>query len=67
MSEVNPATVPEALLVITTTETVEAAKQLAQPLVECELAACVQIVSPLTSVYRWQGKVETAAEVLVLI
>ena len=67
MSETNPASVPAALLVITTTETAEAAQQLAQQLVERELAACVQIVSPLTSVYRWQGNVETAAEVLVLI
>ena len=67
MSKINPASVPAALLVITTTATAEAAQQLAQQLVERELAACVQIVSPLTSVYRWQGKVEIAAEVLVLI
>jgi len=67
MSEISPATVPAALLVMTTTETVEAANQLAQQLVERELAACVQIVTPMTSVYRWQGKIETAAEVLVLI
>ena len=67
MSEATPATVSEALLVSTTTETVEAATHLAQQLVERELAACVQIVSPIKSVYRWQGKVEMADEVLILI
>lgn len=67
MSEIDLTSVPAALLVITTTETAEAATRLAQQLVERELAACVQIVAPMTSVYRWQGKVETTAEVLVLI
>jgi periplasmic divalent cation tolerance protein len=36
-------------------------------LVEQELAACVQILSPMTSVYRWQGQIERATETLLLI
>jgi periplasmic divalent cation tolerance protein len=56
-----------ALVVLTTTETPQQAEQLAQLLVEAELAACAQILPPMTSVYRWQGKVEAATETLLLI
>ena len=47
---------------ITTTDKREDAQTIAQALVERRLAACVQIVGPITSVYRWQGKIETAQE-----
>ncbi|MEP7343131.1 MAG: divalent-cation tolerance protein CutA [Acidobacteriota bacterium] len=57
----------EALVVITTTETKEDAERLAHLLVECELAACVQLLPQVTSIYRWQGKVEQAGESLLLI
>lgn len=62
-----PDNLQTALVVITTTETQEEAERLAHRLVEHQLAACVQLVAPLTSVYRWEGKVETAQEVLLLI
>lgn len=67
MSEPSLTTPTEALLVITTTATAQDAAQLAHELVERKLAACVQISAPITSVYRWQGKVETASETLLLI
>jgi periplasmic divalent cation tolerance protein len=57
----------EALVVITTTETFAEAERLAHQLVERELAACIQILPQVTSVYRWQGKVEQANEALLLI
>ena len=57
----------DALVVITTTETEEDAERLAHLLVERELAACVQVLPQITSVYRWQGKVERAGETLLLI
>lgn len=57
----------DALVVITTTETQADAERLAQALVERELAACVQVLPQITSVYRWQGKIEQASEVLLLI
>jgi periplasmic divalent cation tolerance protein len=38
------------------------ARRLARTLVEARLAACVQIVAGVTSVYRWQGAVEEAGE-----
>lgn len=44
-----------------------AAEQLAAHLVEQRLAACVNILGQCRSVYRWQGAVETADEVPVLI
>ncbi len=56
-----------AIVVLTTTETPQQAEQLAQLLVDAELAACVQILPPMTSIYRWQGKVERATETLLLI
>ncbi|HLK32011.1 MAG TPA: divalent-cation tolerance protein CutA [Terriglobales bacterium] len=43
------------------------AEKLAQALVDRRLAACVNLVGPVHSVYRWQGKVETAAEHLLII
>lgn len=56
-----------AIVVLTTIETSEQAATLAQLLVEQELAACVQILPPMTSVYRWQGQIERATETLLLI
>lgn len=53
--------------VSTTTETKEEAEKIAQCLVEQKLSACVQITSPITSTYRWKGKVENAQEWLCLI
>jgi periplasmic divalent cation tolerance protein len=48
--------------VVTTTARREEAERIARDLVEKRLAACVQIVGPITSVYRWQGKIETDQE-----
>ncbi|MBS1787492.1 MAG: divalent-cation tolerance protein CutA [Acidobacteria bacterium] len=55
------------MVVITTTESQADAERLAQLLIEAELAACVQVLPQITSVYRWQGKVEQACESLMLI
>jgi periplasmic divalent cation tolerance protein len=43
------------------------ADRLATALVERQLAACVNIVGPIASIYRWQGKVDRAEEFLLLI
>ncbi len=53
--------------VTTTTETKADAERIALALVEARLAACVQIVGPIESIYRWKGKIETAGEWLCLI
>ncbi len=48
--------------VVTTVGDAQVAQQIATALVEQRLAACVQTVGPVTSTYRWQGKIETAQE-----
>lgn len=52
----------EYLQVLTTTGSEEEAGRIGSLLVERRLAACVQVVGPITSRYRWQGKVEEARE-----
>jgi periplasmic divalent cation tolerance protein len=57
----------DKLLVLTTAGPEEEARKIAHTLVERRLAACVNIVPRIHSVYRWQDKVETADESLLLI
>ncbi len=52
----------EVVAVVTTTEREEDAAAIARMLIEARLAACVQVLGPVTSTYRWQGKIETARE-----
>jgi periplasmic divalent cation tolerance protein len=53
--------------VITTTASREDAERIAQALVAERLAACVQVLGPMASTYRWQGAIETAQEWLCLV
>src|SRR5688500_4096129 len=55
------------LVVFTTTSDLNEAERLAQSIVEKKLAACVQILPQMTSVYFWEGKVQTESEHLLLI
>ena len=57
----------DARILLTSAGNREEAEKIANALVERELAACVNILGPMTSVYRWKGKVESAAEFLLLI
>ncbi|MDR3353383.1 MAG: divalent-cation tolerance protein CutA [Zoogloeaceae bacterium] len=57
----------DILLVLTTLPGMESAERLAADVIEARLAACVQILSPCRSLYRWQGKVEAATEIPLLI
>lgn len=56
-----------AIIVLTTTGSRAEAESLAAALVERQLAACVQIVGPIQSVYRWQGAIEQSEEFLCLV
>ena len=56
-----------ALIVITNAPGRDVAYKIAHALIERKLAACVNILAECTSVYRWQGKLETATEVPLLI
>jgi periplasmic divalent cation tolerance protein len=52
----------EHLQVTTTIDSEAAAERIAAALVERGLAACVQVLGPIASTYRWQGEVERARE-----
>jgi len=52
----------EYLQLVTTIDSEEAAERLSAALVERRLAACVQVLGPIASTYRWQGEVENARE-----
>ncbi|MCG2575768.1 divalent-cation tolerance protein CutA [Dechloromonas sp. XY25] len=57
----------ETLLVLTNCPDEETANAIALAVVEEKLAACVNILPRVQSVYRWQGSVESAAEIPLLI
>src|SRR6266851_547285 len=57
----------DKLLVLTTAGSETEARKIAQTLVERRLAACVNIVPRIHSIYRWKGKVEESEEYLLLI
>ena len=57
----------DAKIVLTTTGSQEEARKIARALVDRRLAACVNIIPQVESIYRWQGKVEDAHEWLLLI
>ena len=57
----------QAIQVFTTTETREEAQAIGRALVEKRLAGCVQVIGPISSIYWWEGEVETAQEYLCLV
>lgn len=57
----------DQILILTNVPEQALASQLATCLVEQGLAACVHILAPVTSVYRWQGKIESAQEIPLVI
>lgn len=57
----------QPLLVYCTCPDHDTALRIAQALVDRHLAACVNVLPGLSSVYRWQGQMETAQEELLLI
>ena len=58
---------PDAKLILTTTGSKEEAERIAHTLVQERWAACVNILGPMRSVYRWEGNVDSAEEFLLLI
>jgi periplasmic divalent cation tolerance protein len=57
----------DKIVVLTTCDSEMLAEQLARHLVEHRLAACVNILPKARSIYRWQEKIEDAAEWILLI
>jgi periplasmic divalent cation tolerance protein len=56
----------DCIQVLTTTASQDEAARIARTLVEGRLAACVQVLGPITSTYRWQGAIETSQEWLCI-
>jgi periplasmic divalent cation tolerance protein len=56
-----------ALLVLTNCPDAAVAERIARTLVEQGLAACVNQLAPAQSIYRWQGAIERATEIPLLI
>jgi periplasmic divalent cation tolerance protein len=54
-------------IILSTAGSAEEARKIGHALVERKLAACVNVVPRIESIYRWQGKVESAEEWLLLI
>lgn len=57
----------QALLVLTNVPDLECAQLIARTLVEARLAACVNLLPAVQSIYRWQGHIEEATEITLLI
>jgi len=53
--------------VITTVSKKSDAEKIAKSLIDKRFAACVQIIGPIKSIYRWKGKIETAKEFVCVI
>jgi periplasmic divalent cation tolerance protein len=45
----------------------EEAERIGRTVIEEQLAACINILSPVRSIYRWQGKIESADEVAAIL
>lgn len=54
-------------LILTTAPSQAEARKIARALVERKVAACVNIIPKIESIYRWQGKVESAEEWLLVV
>src|ERR1700758_5365608 len=54
-------------IVLSTSDSEDEARRIANHLVENQLAACVNLIPRIESIYRWQGKVESNHEWLLLI
>ena len=57
----------DRIVALSTVGTAEDAERIARALVERGLAACVNVVPGVTSIYRWKGKLETEEERLLVI
>jgi periplasmic divalent cation tolerance protein len=57
----------DALVVLVTAGSADEAARIGRTLVEERLAACVNVVGPMRSIYRWEGAVEEAEEHLLVV
>ena len=55
------------IVILITAPSPEVGKQIARLLVEQNLAACVNIISPVRSIYRWEGQIQEDEETLLIV
>lgn len=67
LGAMNPPAPSQVLIALSTAPDEAAATAIARAVVEARVAACVNIVPQLRSIYRWRGQVEEAGEWLLLI
>jgi periplasmic divalent cation tolerance protein len=59
--------VTDKIVVLVTAGNLRESRKIARNLIESRLAACVNITTPVESIYRWQGKVSKSREYLLII
>ncbi len=57
----------EYIIVLVTVPNTDSGQQIARMLVEQKLAACVNVVGPLTSIYTWDGEIKQEQEFLLFV
>lgn len=57
---------PDARLIYITTDGAEEARLIGRALVEARLAACANVLGPMTSIYRWEGAVQEGQEAVLI-
>ena len=57
----------DKIVVLSTCASAEEAERLARRVIDDRLAACVNVLSPVRSFYRWKGEIEDSAEWLLII
>jgi periplasmic divalent cation tolerance protein len=57
----------EPIVILCTVPSVEVGERIGRSLVEARLAACVNVIPGLTSIYRWQGEVQVDREAQLLV
>lgn len=57
----------DKIVVLVTASGVRQAKKIARALIEGNLAACANLITPVRSIYRWQGKLTEGRECLLII
>lgn len=58
---------PDYIIVLITAPSSEVGKQIASSLVERKLAACVNIITSIHSIFRWEGEISSEEEVLLVV
>ena len=57
----------DAIIVVTTVDSEDLAVRISSDLVEKRLAACINIISPVRSIYRWKDKIHDDREMILMI